>query len=219
MELADYQPIIGALSPPLELSGVSWCQSSSRLPCGVPHVGRRVAARTPRRERRLHLVPARARARAQERDGRPLGRASPGREARWRGLARRSPSRTTSSAAGTSCASATGCGKQSGSSRPASTRTGSGVSAAAALRNVGVTVDVVRVEKWDSLSVRRDRMAPQFRGLPVDDLLVSGFDVRPSPGLNRPGRAPSSPPRRVPRTSPSARSPCTPRFLRARRDP
>ena len=43
--------------------------------------------------------------------------------------------------------------------------------------NAGFAVDVVGVEKWDSLPVPRDRMAPQFRGLPVDDLLVSGFDV------------------------------------------
>jgi SAM-dependent methyltransferase len=43
--------------------------------------------------------------------------------------------------------------------------------------NAGFTVEVTRVEKWDSLPVPRDRMAPRFRNLPLDDLLVSGFDV------------------------------------------
>jgi SAM-dependent methyltransferase len=41
----------------------------------------------------------------------------------------------------------------------------------------GFAVEVVRVDRWESLPIPRSRMDPQFRDLPLDNLLVSGFDV------------------------------------------
>lgn len=41
----------------------------------------------------------------------------------------------------------------------------------------GFNVEVVQVDRWDTLPIPRSRMDPQFRGLALDDLLVSGFDV------------------------------------------
>ena len=41
----------------------------------------------------------------------------------------------------------------------------------------GFSVEVTHVDRWSELPLSRARMAPQFRGLATDDLLVSGFDV------------------------------------------
>jgi len=41
----------------------------------------------------------------------------------------------------------------------------------------GFEVEVVHVDRWEHLPLARARMAPEFRGLATDDLLVSGFDV------------------------------------------
>jgi SAM-dependent methyltransferase len=44
-------------------------------------------------------------------------------------------------------------------------------------REAGFAPDVIHTDWWDALPLPRARMAPEFRDLPLDDLLVSGFDV------------------------------------------
>jgi SAM-dependent methyltransferase len=41
----------------------------------------------------------------------------------------------------------------------------------------GFKVEIVHVDRWPKLPTARDAMAPEFRDLPDDDLLVQGFDV------------------------------------------
>jgi SAM-dependent methyltransferase len=41
----------------------------------------------------------------------------------------------------------------------------------------GFETELVRVDRWDSLPTPRSRLAPEFRSLPDDDLLVRVFDV------------------------------------------
>jgi SAM-dependent methyltransferase len=43
--------------------------------------------------------------------------------------------------------------------------------------NAGFSVEVLGVERWDSLPTPIRNMAQEFRGIEEDDLLVSGFDV------------------------------------------
>lgn len=45
------------------------------------------------------------------------------------------------------------------------------------MRLAGFDVQVSRLDRWDTLPTPRSSMAPEFRGLPEEDLLVSGFDV------------------------------------------
>jgi SAM-dependent methyltransferase len=41
----------------------------------------------------------------------------------------------------------------------------------------GFDVEVVQIDRWRSLPTPRNKLAPEFRKLPDDDLLISGFDV------------------------------------------
>lgn len=45
------------------------------------------------------------------------------------------------------------------------------------MRLAGFDVTVTRVSKWDRLPTPKSKMAPEFRSMPDDDLLVKGFDV------------------------------------------
>jgi SAM-dependent methyltransferase len=45
------------------------------------------------------------------------------------------------------------------------------------MRSAGFDVDVINVVRWDKLPTPRRKLAREFRSIPDDDLLVSGFDV------------------------------------------
>jgi len=45
------------------------------------------------------------------------------------------------------------------------------------MRSAGFDVQVLNLERWNTLPTPRHRMAREFRSVPDDDLLVSGFDV------------------------------------------
>lgn len=45
------------------------------------------------------------------------------------------------------------------------------------MRNAGFDVQVINVTRWDRLPTPREKLALEFRSLPEEDLLVSGFDV------------------------------------------
>lgn len=47
-----------------------------------------------------------------------------------------------------------------------------------AFRAAGFSVDVSDVRRWPSLPTPRAALAPQFRGVPDEELCVAGFDVR-----------------------------------------
>ncbi len=44
-------------------------------------------------------------------------------------------------------------------------------------READFEVEVTRIEYWDQLPTPRERLAPEFRSRPEEDLLVNGFDV------------------------------------------
>jgi SAM-dependent methyltransferase len=45
------------------------------------------------------------------------------------------------------------------------------------MESAGFIADVVNVDRWKTLPTPRNKLAPEFRSLPDDDLLVRGFDV------------------------------------------
>jgi len=45
------------------------------------------------------------------------------------------------------------------------------------IQEAGFAVEVVHADRWTFLPTRREVMAPEFRSLDIDDLLVSGFDI------------------------------------------
>lgn len=44
-------------------------------------------------------------------------------------------------------------------------------------KEAGFSVEVLKVDRWESMPTPRGAMAPPFRSLPVEELLISGFDV------------------------------------------
>ena len=49
--------------------------------------------------------------------------------------------------------------------------------AARLFRGAGFDITLLGVNCWDELPISRSRLAPQFRGIPEDELRISGFDV------------------------------------------
>ncbi|MBN2570042.1 MAG: methyltransferase domain-containing protein [Deltaproteobacteria bacterium] len=41
----------------------------------------------------------------------------------------------------------------------------------------GFDVDVIKIDRWSELPIPRNKLSAEFRSLPEDDLLISGFDV------------------------------------------
>jgi hypothetical protein len=44
-------------------------------------------------------------------------------------------------------------------------------------REAGFRVEVQNVERWSELPMARRKLAPEYRGMPTEELLIKGFDV------------------------------------------